>query len=431
MKHTPIILPPLLLLLLFAPVHAKYSANDSAIIPRFITQTVNTVTTSTRINHLNSEPSAPYPLTLSIYTEPVPHPVTYISAIKPPPTDILPYTPTAVTKLDTTNIPLPPPVDPNTLLHAILPLPSVTTAALNLTLTLMPLPPTPHTAITPVLPALPPASTTAAAIAPVTLPAIPSSLLTLFKPNTLTLPPLGSRLTTGQLHSSTPPPAASQPRTVAHPKMPPGSFAQLTASLMIRDGLIDGTLNPRSPLWRPQLAYLLAHPKTNPADSEQLFTLILASCPGADAPTRQAAAENWAREHETGRYAPHISFAAARHSFHIGDHTAAIARCNSLLATNYHAPDQLLALRALAETYSGQPGQAISTIRELRQNHPDSATLPETLFMEAWIALQQNDPATATRLFRRIITSYPRSSVASRAAAALDSIQPLSPGGHL
>jgi hypothetical protein len=220
------------------------------------------------------------------------------------------------------------------------------------------------------------------------------------------------------------PPSASAPRDLAPPEIPllPPDFSALTAARLVRDGLADGTLNPRNPAWRPHLAFLLAHAASTP-EADSLFASILAGCAGYDDRSKLATAEAWAGSYESGRFAATIAYSAARRSFTSGDYAATVSRCERMIVDHSGATDRAMLLLALVQAQTGDRTRALLTLNDIRSLYPESSVAPEALFMEAWLALQDSRNEDAIAILREIVTETPHAPAAVKATRMLADLE--------
>ncbi len=223
---------------------------------------------------------------------------------------------------------------------------------------------------------------------------------------------------------SLPPPPQSAARVLARPTPPPlaPNYAALAAGRLVRDGLADGSLNPRNPAWRPYLTVLLENPDAA-TDSEALFATLLAGCAGHDERARLAAAETWAAGYAGGRHAPIIAYASARRAFTSGDYAAAAHRCERILADHPALAERAMLLLAMARAQTGDRVRALQILAAFRADHPDSPAVPEARYMEAWIALQEMRNEEAVAILRDITAQTPRAPAAAKAAKMLAALE--------
>lgn len=218
--------------------------------------------------------------------------------------------------------------------------------------------------------------------------------------------------------------SASLPAPALVP-LPPG-FAGRAKARLVRDGLTDGTLNPRSPEWRPHLAFLLDETPFS-TEASPLFELLLAGCAGHDARARLANLETWARGHLDGRYAGVVTYHAARQAFDAADFPGCIRRCETLARQPGETAARALMLLALAQVQTGDFAAARQQLSTLARDHAASEALPESRFLLAWIALQEQQPGAAADLLRDLVARYPGTPAAAKAAATLESLLPEDP----
>lgn len=204
--------------------------------------------------------------------------------------------------------------------------------------------------------------------------------------------------------------------------VPPG-FAERAQARLVRDGLADGTLNPRSPEWRPHLAFLL-HEAPFSDGAPPLFDLLLAGCAGHDARARLTSLENWASGHLDGRHAGVIAYHAARQAFDAADYPGCIRRCETLARQPGETAARALMLLALARVQTGDFAAARGHLSVLERDHAASEALPESRFLLAWIAIQEQQLGTAAALLRELVARFPGTPAAAKAVATLDSLQP-------
>lgn len=218
-----------------------------------------------------------------------------------------------------------------------------------------------------------------------------------------------------------PPRYARAPWRLSVAKPLASGAVQLVAARIVRDGLADGTLNPRNPAWRPHLVRLLAAAGASP-DAEVLFTTLLAGCAGADDMARLAVVESWAARFEEGRHAETVAHAAARFAFSSGDYAGASRRCASIASAYPASADRAMLLQALSEAYAGNRAEALRLLAGLRKQLPDSPSVPEARLLEAWLALQdlRNDDAAA--ILRDIVATAPKSPAAAKASQMLSDL---------
>jgi len=197
--------------------------------------------------------------------------------------------------------------------------------------------------------------------------------------------------------------------------------AERMMSRLVLTGVMDGSLIPRSPEWRPYLAYLLDRPDTR--DPDTVFSLLLAGCAGNAAPARIALAQGWARDHDGGRFSGAVDLFAARHFFFLSDYPEAIRRAKLVAERHPGLAVKALLLHALSEAHSGNAKAASAVIRNILDAHPDSPEIPEIRYMEAWLALQALQAADAKRMLAAIIADYPRTPTAEKAAKMLTTLE--------
>jgi len=197
--------------------------------------------------------------------------------------------------------------------------------------------------------------------------------------------------------------------------------AERMMSRLVLAGLMDGSLNPRSPEWRPHLAHLLERPETR--DPDTVFSLLLAGCAGNADPARLALAQRWAREHEGGRFSGAIDLFAARYFFFLGNYPEAIRRARLTAEAHPGLAVKALLLNALAEAHAGNAKAASAVIRTILDTHPDSPEIPEIRYMEAWLALQSLQTADAKKMLAAIIADYPNTPTAGKAANMLATLE--------
>lgn len=207
---------------------------------------------------------------------------------------------------------------------------------------------------------------------------------------------------------------------VTHIPLLPG-FADRAKARLVRDGLADGTLNPRNPEWRPHLAFLL-HEAPFSTGAPPLFDLLLAGCAGHDARARLASLEHWARGYLDGRYAGLIAYHAARKAFDSGDYASCIQRCEALARQPGETAARALMLLAMAQVQIGAFDAAREHLAVVDQVHPASPSLPESRFLLAWIALQEQRPDAAAAILRDLIVRFPGTPSATKAAATLEAL---------
>ena len=203
-------------------------------------------------------------------------------------------------------------------------------------------------------------------------------------------------------------------------------FADRAKARLVRDGLADGTLNPRSPEWRPHLAFMLDETPFS-TGAPPLFELLLAGCAGHDARARLASLENWARDFLGGRYVGVVAYHAARQAFDAADYPGCIRRCETLARQPGEAAARALMLLSLAQIQTGDFAAARQQLSDLARDHAASGILPESRFLLAWIAIQEQQPGTAADLLRDLVTRYPGTPAAAKAAATLESLLPEDP----
>jgi len=197
--------------------------------------------------------------------------------------------------------------------------------------------------------------------------------------------------------------------------------AERMMSRLVLAGLMDGSLNPRSPEWRPHLAHLLERPETR--DPDTVFSLLLAGCAGNADPARLALAQRWAREHEGGRFSGAVDLFAARYFFFLGNYPEAIRRARLTAEAHPGLAVKALLLNALAEAHAGNAKAASSVIRTILDTHPDSPEIPEIRYMEAWLALQALQTADAKKMLAAIIADYPNTPTAGKASNMLATLE--------
>jgi TolA-binding protein len=199
-------------------------------------------------------------------------------------------------------------------------------------------------------------------------------------------------------------------------------FSAFATARLVRDGLADGSINPRNPAWRPHLALLLSDP-AYALEADTLFAAILSGCAGYDDRARIATAEAWAGGFEGGRFASTIAYCAARQEFTSGNYAAAESRCKRIIAEHPEATDRAMLLMAFAQAQSGDHKRALLTLKGFRKLHPESPAVPEARFMEAWIALQESRNDDAVAILRDIVTETPHAPAAAKATKMLADLE--------
>ena len=197
--------------------------------------------------------------------------------------------------------------------------------------------------------------------------------------------------------------------------------AQQIQTRIVYSGLMDGSLNPRSPEWRPYLASMLDKPETKNPDS--IFSLILAGCAGNAEPARIALAQKWAQEHENGRFSGTMDFFVARHYFLSASYPEAIRRAGLVAKQHPELAVKALLLNALAEAHNGKTKNASSIIKDILKKYPDSPDIPEIRYMEAWLALQEWRNEEAKKLLKAIVADYPSTPTATKAEQMLTTLE--------
>ena len=196
--------------------------------------------------------------------------------------------------------------------------------------------------------------------------------------------------------------------------------AEAVAARMVHDGLMDGSLNPRNPEWRPRLAWMLDRPETR--DPDAVFALILAGCAGNADPARIALAQRWAREHEQGRFSGVVDLFAARHFFFASNYPEAIRRAGLVASGHPDWAVKAMLLAALSEANRGQPRNASAILQDALARYPDSPDIPEARYMEAWLALQDWRNEEAIALLKAIVADHPGTPTATKAAQTLSNL---------
>lgn len=198
--------------------------------------------------------------------------------------------------------------------------------------------------------------------------------------------------------------------------------AVATMTRMVVEGLLDGSLDPRSPQWRPQLADLIANPTKN-INPDTVFQLLLAGCEGIDDSARMTVAENWARRFDSGKYQGEVTYAGARYLFNSGNYAETVSRCAAVEKSTPVLAVRAMLLRALSEAYAGDMKQSHRTLAAIKKNHSESPEMPEVRYMEAWLALQEMREDEAKAILKSIVHNTPKSTAATKAAKILESLE--------
>ena len=198
--------------------------------------------------------------------------------------------------------------------------------------------------------------------------------------------------------------------------------ARLVAAKLVLDSLLDGSLDAKSPEWRPHLAWLMETPEAGAAP-EIVFSLLLAGCEGVDDGARMTVAENWARRHDGGRFSGAVAYACARHLFNSGHYDQAAARCAAIAQADAAFAVRAMLLKILSEAYAGDLALAKRTLGEAKSRHADSPEMPELRYLEAWIALQEMRLVEAKAILGAIVRDTPAAPAAAKATQVLESLE--------
>ncbi len=198
--------------------------------------------------------------------------------------------------------------------------------------------------------------------------------------------------------------------------------ARLVAAKLVLDSLLDGSLDAKSPEWRPHLAWLMETPEAGAAP-EVVFSLLLTGCEGVDDGARMTVAENWARRHDGGRFSGAVAYACARHLFNSGLYDQAAARCVAIAQADAAFAVRAMLLKILSEAYAGDLALAKRTLGEAKSRHADSPEMPELRYLEAWIALQEMRLVEAKAILGAIVRDTPAAPAAAKATQVLESLE--------
>lgn len=201
----------------------------------------------------------------------------------------------------------------------------------------------------------------------------------------------------------------------------PYDTARMIAAKIVFDGLMDGSLDLADPQWRPYLVHLIANPAGG-AGNEAAFKFLLSGCGGGNEADRIAVAEKWVSQYKSGMYAGDVLYFVARRHFNSGDYARCIATADALAASSPHLGVRAGLLAALAKAYLGDMPGAHAAVREAREKYPDSDEIPETRYMEAWLALQELREADARAILEEIIRDTPEAPAAEKAGKILEAL---------
>ena len=219
------------------------------------------------------------------------------------------------------------------------------------------------------------------------------------------------------------PPSASRrtfsPRLREAPSLS-GSRCESVIDGLMMAGFQDGTLSPRSPLWRPRLLAMMAGNPTGPA-FDDLFGLILRGFPGADDFARARAMRGWA-ESLPAAEAGEVWRAEARFWLRASEPALAAAAAGRMEAARPDYRARACRLRALAYAGSGDFSRARETIADGRRGELPDFERMELLYLEAWMDLQDGRADRAGAALRRIVAESPDGPTAEKARKVLESL---------
>ena len=185
---------------------------------------------------------------------------------------------------------------------------------------------------------------------------------------------------------------------------------------LVFEGVRDGQLDPRLPSSRLPLAVLAANPGRFRRDD--VFLALLKTFPGADAPSRIAAAEAWAAEQD-GAVAREVSLLAVRRHFLDGRYGQAVAGADRVAARFPDIAGRANLVKAFALAQSGDYAAASSILASAADDPRFASDRAEIRFMQAWIAIEEDRRGDASAILRRILADHPWSPFAPRARQAL------------
>ena len=191
---------------------------------------------------------------------------------------------------------------------------------------------------------------------------------------------------------------------------------------MVFGALSDGFVSARSPAWRMPLVRMLTGGTTG-ADFDRAYGYLLKGFAGNDDRSKARAAAGWARRNLPDAEAADVYRAETRHWLNLGEGALAVDAANRMERARADYAVRACRLRAIAHATSGELEPARREIARFRASRNQTkAERDEFLYLEAWIALQEGDVASARRNLTAIVAESPGGATARKARAVLQSI---------
>lgn len=198
------------------------------------------------------------------------------------------------------------------------------------------------------------------------------------------------------------------------------SYSESLLDSMMMEGFRDGSLTPRSPIWRNRLMSLMVNNPTGP-QYDELFKLILRGFPGADDFSRAEGLRKWALSIPSEQ-AGEIWRAEARFWLQASESSLAIAAAERMARVRPDFRARACRLKTLAYASYGDFTRARECIAEGRRHGlPDFERL-ELLYLEAWMDLQDGQNSKAIVILKQIVAEDPKCSTAEKARSVLSSL---------
>ena len=188
-------------------------------------------------------------------------------------------------------------------------------------------------------------------------------------------------------------------------------------------GLMDESLNQRSPKWRPVLLDMLVNTPPN-VDFDIVFTYLISSFPGGGDDDKIHSLFKWLKKFRPGdgKLLGDALRALTRRHISAGRYEEAVASANEMSLVR---PDYTLrshSLKAYAYAFSGEYVKAVAEISQGRRMNPPPAEKNRLDFLSAWILLQEGRVDEAVPLLRRISVGV-SGEFSSRAKIILESLE--------
>ncbi len=189
------------------------------------------------------------------------------------------------------------------------------------------------------------------------------------------------------------------------------------------EGLASGQRRWDAPACRELLDYVIKYPLSH--DGYEVFAALLARTPGNTVQRRLTTLTAMATEAHGDQAIPVITYYTACHLYATYDYKGAMAFLDRCEKDFEATPERLRILRALCLTQLNRAEEALTILRQLQVDRPDSALMAEVLFVEGWTCLQMGNVEQARAILHTVTHNHRASDVARQARAILDDMNEL------